>query len=958
MPKVIQKRFVAMVSLAVVFLVGIGMQAARADTTELTEVQKLFLKQKGTIKFVSQTHYPPFEFVGLDRNHNGMCIELIRWIATEFEFKAYFTDTSFKQAQNAVLSSHADVLTSFFYSKKRDKIFDFTEMMFEVPASIFVAAERPDIKEIGDLQGKTIAMQAGDYAEEFLKGRNIQCFFKYTSSFAEATDLVITKSADAIIGDEQIVLYHIYSNNLTKQIKKVGSPLYIGQNCMGLRESDGTLVEILNKGIKLAQKKGVLEQIYRKWLGTTYAPSLTWIQKFYPFFLMVFGAVALVSLLVWTWNLKLREKVAIRTAELSKSEKTLRTILDASPLGIGLSEKLTFEWCNPFMGRMLGYENHELIGKNINAIFRHADQMEPGRELMQSIGDNDSEACLETQGLRKDGTHFDCRLRFAYMQLGNRSMTLVIAEDVSKQKKNLNQAKRLNRLNETLIASDKLEDKLKRITDTVVSIFNADFARIWIVRSGDFCNSGCVIKENISNADTSHCPKACLHLCASSGRYTRVDGSHQRVPLGAFKIGRIAAGHEPNFLTNDVLNEPMLHDYLWAKQNDLNSFAGYRLMSNEGSVMGVLALFSRFKIMPEENAMLENLAGTTARVIYASQTESDLKQSEKRFRAVIEQAAVGVSLCESYTGRFIKVNTRYCDIIGYTETEILSRNFQEITHPEDLHEDLEFMNQMINGSISNFSMEKRYLHKNGSVIWIRLTVSPMWEKGELPSFHIAIVEDITEQKHAEIKIKESLKEKEILLREIHHRVKNNMQVISSLLSLQAEQIKDINALAPFTDTQARVQAMALIHDALYQSENFDQVLLQTYLELLAQYMLDIYTYSGKTADIVISAQNIVLKMDHTIPCGLVVVELISNALKYAKPPDSGLTIKIEAGYDTDTHLMMCVSDNGSSIQPEVNFLKANTLGLQMVTEIISDQLEGTYEVDLSKGVIWTIKWPI
>ncbi|MCP4577663.1 MAG: transporter substrate-binding domain-containing protein [Deltaproteobacteria bacterium] len=124
--------------------------------------------------------------------------------------------------------------------------------MFEVPASIFVSAERPDIKDIQDLNGKRIAMQAGDYAEEFLKSRNFEFDVVTTKNFAEATNLVISGKADALIGDEQIVLYHIFKNNLVEEIKKVGDPLYVGRNCMATRGGNALLAGILDKGITAA----------------------------------------------------------------------------------------------------------------------------------------------------------------------------------------------------------------------------------------------------------------------------------------------------------------------------------------------------------------------------------------------------------------------------------------------------------------------------------------------------------------------------------------------------------------------------------------------------------------------------------------------------------------------------------------------------------------------------------
>ncbi len=418
---------------AILFCLTHGL--AEAQSVSLSIVEEEYLKEKSTIVFVSQTHYPPFEFLGSDGDRKGMCIDLVRWISTEFGFKVHFTDGSFKEAQNAVLSGKADILTSLFYSKKRDEVFDFTKVIFKVPASIFVAAERPDIKGINDLNGKTIAMQTGDYAQEFLEKSNIPCSFVYTTNFGEATDLVIAGKADAIIGDEQIVLYHIFSNNLTEQIKKVGDPLYIGQNSMGAKDPNPLLVSIMNKGIETAQKNGVLDRINKKWIGTRYAPISSWMHRFSPYFFILLGGIFLVALLGWFWNFKLRQMVAVRTKELSKSEKTLRAILAASPLGIGLSRGRVLSWHNPAMARMLGYADGELEGQDIKVLYQEKSHLDLVAQWFKSAALQDSNVPIETQWVRKDGSIFDCQLNSASLQLDEeKPMTIVIAEDITDRK--------------------------------------------------------------------------------------------------------------------------------------------------------------------------------------------------------------------------------------------------------------------------------------------------------------------------------------------------------------------------------------------------------------------------------------------------------------------------------------------------------------------------------------------
>jgi PAS domain S-box-containing protein len=130
------------------------------------------------------------------------------------------------------------------------------------------------------------------------------------------------------------------------------------------------------------------------------------------------------------------------------------------------------------------------------------------------------------------------------------------------------------------------------------------------------------------------------------------------------------------------------------------------------------------------------------------QAEQAPRENEDRFRAIFEQAAVGVSQCVSKTGEYARINRKYCDIAGYAREELLTRRFQDITHPDDLAAELKLMQQLMRGEIRTFSMEKRICRKDGGNVWVNLTVSPMWASGEEPSHHIAIIEDITERRHA------------------------------------------------------------------------------------------------------------------------------------------------------------------------------------------------------------------
>lgn len=354
-----QRRRWQRIALGGILLASAGTVSGAGDNggIVLTEEERHFLRDNEPIVFVSQTRYPPFEFIDANQQRRGMMVELAQWIATEAGFHAQFTDTVFQQAQQQVLNGEAHVLTSFFYSEARDREFDFTQTVFEVPAAIFVAAQRPDIALVSDLDGKRVATQRGDYAKEYLASLDLGLELIQTDDFASAAQAVLDGRADAMVGDEQIVLYYLYSSGLYELMKRVGEPLYVGRNAMAVVEGNLLLQSILNKGVEYARNSGTLDRLQEKWIGAALPGAGSDWRDYWHY------AAGLALLLAWVvaWNVRLRQLVGRKTAQLELAASVFRHAREGIVITDARGDILD---TNDAFTRITGYRRDEVLGKN------------------------------------------------------------------------------------------------------------------------------------------------------------------------------------------------------------------------------------------------------------------------------------------------------------------------------------------------------------------------------------------------------------------------------------------------------------------------------------------------------------------------------------------------------------------------------------------------------------------
>jgi len=246
-----------------------------------------------------------------------------------------------------------------------------------------------------------------------------------------------------------------------------------------------------------------------------------------------------------------------------------------------------------------------------------------------------------------------------------------------------------------------------------------------------------------------------------------------------------------------------------------------------------------------------------------------------------------------------------------------------------------------------------FIDKNGLENWREIYLNPIWTEDGSVLEVSGISHDITEKKISEERIRLSLKEKEVLLKEVHHRVKNNLQVISSILNLQSSYVKDEGTLQILKESQNRIKSMAFIHESLYQTKDFSNINFTEYVLNLSQNLMHSYSNFDHEIKLNLDIQKVFLNLDLAIPCGLIINEIMSNALKYAFVDNSlGGEIAIVMKVSGE-NLVLNIGDNGKGLPPNIDYRNTESLGLQLVVTL-TDQLSGTIALDLKKGTNYSI----
>jgi PAS domain S-box-containing protein len=335
------------------------------------------------------------------------------------------------------------------------------------------------------------------------------------------------------------------------------------------------------------------------------------------------------------------------------------------------------------------------------------------------------------------------------------------------------------------------------------------------------------------------------------------------------------------------------------------------------------------------------------------EAENALRESEEKFRVLAETSPAAIALYQG--SEVLYINPTAARLIGYT-TEELSR----ISFWGCVHDDFKEMVQerglaRMRGESVPSQYECKFVTKDGKELWAIISVGRIEYKGK-PAGIVTLI-DTTEAKLSEEKVRTSLAEKEVLLKEVHHRVKNNLQIISSLLELQSDYIVEEHSRRFIKESQDRITSIALVHEQLYRSTDLSFIDFACYVDELVDSLCRSSLRDPERIRVKVEIRDIELGIDEAIPCGLIINELVSNSLKHAFPGDGEGEILIRGARDGEGGVRFSVTDTGVGLPPGLNLLETETLGLQIVG-LLTRQLHGTMEIRGDNGVAVTVRFPV
>jgi PAS domain S-box-containing protein len=591
----------------------------------------------------------------------------------------------------------------------------------------------------------------------------------------------------------------------------------------------------------------------------------------------------------------LKQEFEQANQRLRESEERFRRLVELSPYGIGIASDGVAVFINDAVAKMLGAtERSEIIGKPIMDFVHESSRQAAVAQIREVIVDGKPVIYSEQKFVRLSGEPIDVEVTAIPFAYEGKPAIQAMFHDITAQKK----AERDLQLE---------RQKFQGLTE------QAPYAMAIIARNGEFQYINPKFKE-MFGYDLDEVPNGnqWFHRAYPDPAYRHEVIRSWVADIHAAKLGH--ARERIFTVTRKDGSERIIH-------------------------------FRPVQLENDDHLM------TCEDITERKRMEEAVQESEKLYRSLVDTMNEGFGI-QDQDGIITYVNEKLCVMWGYSRSELLGRPVTD------------FLDEA-NAKLLSARMAERKKGRDSSfeIVWtggdrrnIPTIMSPR-PFSDLQGSYVgsfAVITDITELKRAEDQIKASLREKEVLLREVHHRVKNNLQVISSLLRLQARSAPTKEWRQIFAESQNRLQSIALIHELLYRSKNLADIDFRAYINSLMVQLFSAYGITGSRISLKTEVISAPMAINLAIPCGLIANELISNCLKHAFPPDRKGLITVSLASVNDEYEFV-ISDDGVGLPESVDVVGGQSLGLSLVHTLVK-QLKGEVEVKRLKGTQFRIKF--
>lgn len=583
---------------------------------------------------------------------------------------------------------------------------------------------------------------------------------------------------------------------------------------------------------------------------------------------------------------------------LEESEKRYRQLVELSPDGIyvRVDEKCVF--ANRAMADILGVEHPDDLVSKVVMDFYHPDCHEAARQRVKKLLEIDYLPLEEMIIIRSDGPRVDVEVTAAALIYQGERAYQVVVRDITDRK----------RVEEALRKS---EERLE------LALKGADLG-LW-----DY---------NLQTREAFFSNRA-IELGGHSPDEAEPDISRWGSRVHPEDITRVTEAFNAH-----VEGRSPMYD------------CEHRVRHKSGEYIWIA---TRGKLVErDEQGNPLRIVGTSLDITDRKLAEEALRKSEEQYRMLVETMGESLVILDE-NGMVTFVNNRFCEVSGYSRDEIMGRFVWEYTSQVDLEtirEQMELRRQGLGGSY-----ETVLTNKDGRELHVIISSRPIFDNDGSFKGTLSVITDITERKLIEERLKGSLQEKEVLLKEIHHRVKNNLQIISSLLQLQSFHLEDKSAGGVLEDLESRIRAIAAVHEKLYQSESLMRIDLNEYIQDLSEHLFYSYGPSPGGIGLVIDINDMSCGIDTAVPLGLIVSELVSNSLKHGFPDGRTGSVMISLSSVLGDEFELRVSDNGVGMPRDLSEMGTETLGLSLVKSL-ADQLHADIRLDRTNGTNYRFRF--